>query len=196
MAIALTSEQVNQIVSNTTLVLLVRPDLLTDWRNNLVDLLRQVRESNLHEEAIFVSAVLALLNAPDDTLPTGTPYDSAWQAILNGLHNGVPHRAGPPGESMTLDRLLESVADAVITVMTEIPDQIGAVVEELGTMRAAAVEADVPDLIRWIDDVLALLNGTLAEGQGDDHEGVYGAFWRLIARSIESNRRGGEDKED
>jgi len=183
-------------VSNTTLVLLVRPDLVTEWRENLADLLRQVRASDLHEEAIFVSAVLALLNAPDDTLPTGTSYDHAWQAILNGLHNGVPQRTSQQGDAMTLDRLLESVADAVITVLTEIPDQIDAVAEELRSMRAAAVEAEVPDLIRWIDDVLALLAGTLTEGQGDDHEGVYGAFWRLIGRTIDSNRRYGEGRED
>ena len=195
MTVALTSEQVNQVVSNTTLVLLVRPDLMPEWRDNLMDLLRQARTSDLHEEAIFVSAVLALLHSPNDTLPTGTTYDYAWQAILTGLQTGVPQPAagqGEQGEQMTLDRLLNSVAEAVIAVMTQVPQQKDAVADELREMRAAAVDGEVPDLVDWIDDLLALLDGTPSGELGEENQGVYGAYWRLIVRSIDNRERNNE----
>ena len=189
MTLALTSEQINQVVSNTTLVLLVRPDLLPEWRESLVALLQQARSSDLHEEAIFVSAVLSLLYSPGDTLPTGTVYDYAWQSILTGLQTGVPQPTASQGDQMTLDRLLNSVSEAVIAVMTQVPDQKDAVATELRDMRIAAVDAQIADLIRWIDDVLALLAGTLTAEGGADHQGVYGAYWRLIVRSIATNNR-------
>jgi hypothetical protein len=190
MTIALTPEQVNQVVSNTTLVLLVRPDLLPEWRENLMDLLRQARATDMHEAAIFVSAVLTLLHSPDDTLPTGTVYDYAWQAILTGLQTGVPQPAASQGEQMTLDRLLNSVAEAVIAVMTQVPDQKSAVASEMREMRAAAVEARVAELARWIDDLLELLAGTpSADLPREDHQGVYGAYWRLIMRNLDTNSR-------
>jgi hypothetical protein len=187
MSLVLTSEQVNQVVSNTTLVLLVRPDLLPEWRENLMALLQQARTSDLHEEAIFVSAVLSLLYSPDDTLPTGTVYDFAWQSILTGLQTGVPQPTASQGEQMTLDRLLNSVSEAVIAVMTQVPDQKDAIAGELRDMRIAAVEAQITDLMRWIDDVLGLLAGTVTPEAGEDHQGVYGAYWRLIIRSITTN---------
>jgi hypothetical protein len=187
MSLALTSEQVNQVVSNTTLVLLVRPDLLPEWRENLMALLQQARSSDLHEEAIFVSAVLSLLYSPGDTLPTGTVYDYAWQSILTGLQTGVPQPTASQGEQMTLDRLLNSVSEAVIAVMTQVPEQKEAIAGELRDMRIAAVDARITDLIRWIDDVLALLNGSTTPESGEEHQGVYGAYWRLIVRSITTN---------
>jgi hypothetical protein len=189
MSLALTAEQVNQVVSNTTLVLLVRPDLLPEWRDNLMALLEQARSSDLHEEAIFVSAVLSLLFSPGDTLPTGTVYDYAWQSILSGLQTGVPQPAASQSDQMTLDRLLNSVSEAVIAVMTQVPEQKDAVTEELRDMRIAAVDAQITDFIRWIDAVLALLAGTPAAESNGDHQGVYGAYWRLIMRSITSNNR-------
>jgi hypothetical protein len=189
MSLAFTSEQVNQVVSNTTLVLLVRPDLLPEWRENLMALLQQARSSDLHEEAIFVSAVLSLLYSPGDTLPTGTEYDYAWQSILTGLQTGVPQPTASQGEQMTLDRLLNSVSEAVIAVMTQVPDQKDVVANELREMRIAAVDAQITDLIRWIDDVLALLGGNLTAGMGENHQGVYGAYWRLIVRSITTDNR-------
>jgi hypothetical protein len=50
MTLALTSDQVNQVVSNTTMVMLVRPDLLPEWRDNLMELLQQARSSSRLEE--------------------------------------------------------------------------------------------------------------------------------------------------
>jgi hypothetical protein len=188
MTLALTSDQVNQVVSNTTMVMLVRPDLLPEWRDNLMELLHQARSSSMFEEAIFVSAVLALLSTPTDTLPTGTPYDHAWQSILTGLQSGVPQPAAGQGEQMTLDRLLNSVAEAVIAVMTQVPDQKDAVADEMREMRGAAVEAKVSELTRWIDDLLEMLKGTpLNELSGEEHQGIYGAYWRLIVRTIQNN---------
>jgi uncharacterized protein YbcC (UPF0753/DUF2309 family) len=194
MSLVLTSEQVNQVVSNTTLVLLVRPDLLPEWQENLMDLLRQARSAELYEEAIFVSAVLALLYAPGDTLPTGTIYDYAWQTILTGLQTGMPQPAVSQGDEMTLDRLLNSVAEAVIAVMTQIPEQKDTIADELREMRGAAVEAQVDELIRWIDDLLALIAGTSPAELGGDQQGIYGAYWRLIMRSIETNSRGSSEE--
>ncbi len=189
MTLALTAEQINQVVSNTTLVLLVRPDLLPEWRENLTALLQQARTSDMHEEAIFVSAVLSLLYSPGDTLPTGTVYDYAWQSILTGLQTGVPQPTASQGDQMTLDRLLNSVSEAVIAVMTQVPDQKSAVAGEVREMRSAAVDAQVAELINWIDDVLALLAGTTTAESGENHQGVYGAYWRLIIRSIATNSR-------
>lgn len=189
MTLALTAEQINQVVSNTTLVLLVRPDLLPEWRENLMALLQQARTSDLHEEAIFVSAVLSLLYSPGDTLPTGTVYDYAWQSILTGLQTGVPQPTANQGDQMTLDRLLNSVSEAVIAVMTQVPEQKNAVAGELREMRSAAVDAQVTELINWIDDVLALVAGTTVAETGENHQGIYGAYWRLIIRSIATNNR-------
>jgi hypothetical protein len=182
----LTSEQVDQVVSNTAVVLLARPDLLPEWRANLLDLLRQARQSALDEEAVFVAAVLALLHSPGDTLPTGTAYDYAWQSILMSLQTGVlqPVSRAPQAESMTLDRLLQSVTEAVVAVMTQVPEQKDAVASELRQMREAAVDADVAELRAWLDDVLALLRGTPITQLGNGHEGMYATYWTIIARNI------------
>jgi hypothetical protein len=89
---------------------------------------------------------------------------------------------------MTLDRLLNSVAEAVIAVMTEVPDQRAAVADELREMRGAASDGQVVELIRWIDDLLALLDGKPGlDRSGEGHQGIYGAYWRLIMRSIQNN---------
>jgi hypothetical protein len=133
--------------------------------------------------------VLSLLYSPSDTLPTGTVYDFAWQSILTGLQTGVPQPTASQSDQMTLDRLLNSVSEAVIAVMTQVPEQKDAVTAELRDMRIAAVDAQITDFTRWIDDVLSLLAGTTDVESGQDHQGVYGAYWRLIIRSITTNNR-------
>jgi hypothetical protein len=190
MAAALTSEQVNQVVNNTTLVLLVRPDLMAEWRANLMDLLEQTRQAALDEESIFVSAVLTLLYSPGDTLPTGTTYDHAWQLILIGLQQGEIQPAGARrgDDFMTIERLLRSVAEALVAVLTEIPDQKDAVAAELAQMHSAALEADVPELCTWIDDAMALLRGTPAADLGAQHEGIYGVFWQAVVQNLHKQR--------
>ncbi|MBN1565272.1 MAG: hypothetical protein JXA10_15615 [Anaerolineae bacterium] len=186
MTAVLTTDQVNQVVNNTTLVLLVRPDLIPEWRSNLVDLLNQTRQAALDEEAIFVSAVLSLLHSPTDTLPTGTPYDHAWQTILVGLQRGEiqPAAATPGEETMTIERLLQSIAEALVAVMTEVPQQKDAVASELIEMRAAALEADVPELRAWLDDGLALLAGAALADLGAQHEGIYATYWQTVVKNL------------
>ena len=186
MTAALTSDQLNQVVSNTTLVLLVRPDLMPEWQSNLIDLLTQTRQAALDEEAIFVSAVLSLLHSPGDTLPTGTLYDHAWQTIMIGLQRGEiqPTASTTGGESMTIERLLQSISEALTAVMTGVPQQKDAVASELAEMRAAAEEADVPELRAWLDDGLALLRGTPLDQLGTQHEGIYAGFWESMVRNI------------
>jgi hypothetical protein len=185
MAYALTSEQVDQIVNNTMLVLMVRPDLMSEWRTNLQNLLQQTQQYEMDDEAIFVAAVLTALHKPADTLPTGTIYDYAWQSIVVGLQTGVARPAASEAESLSLDRLLNSVAEALITVMTEYPEQKDAVVSELREMRTAAADAKIDELIAWIDDGLALLQGTPAAGLGQQHQGVYATYWEAVIQNIE-----------
>lgn len=181
----LTAEQLDQVIHNTMVVLLVRPDLLPEWRTNLMDLLRQTRTSHLDEESIFVAAVLALLHSPDDTLPTGTNYDSAWQSLLTGLRTGVAQPSATQGERMALDRLLNSVAEAVVAVVTQVPAQREAVSVELSQMRRAAVEAGIRDLATWIDDALAVLDGAQPRSLVGSHQGVYAAYWDAIVRGTQ-----------
>lgn len=185
MARVLTSEQVEQVINNTMVVMLVRPDLMPDWRNNLTDLLQQARDARLDEEAIFVSAVLTLLYSPEDTLPTGTTYDPAWQSLLSGLRTGVRQPAAVEGERMSLDRLLSSIAEAVIAVMTQAPEQKGMIVEELREMRTAAVKGSMSEMVAWVDDALEVLNGAAPRGLSYHHQGVYAAYWDAVTRSIQ-----------
>lgn len=185
----LTTDQVNQVVNNTTTVLLVRPDLIGEWRTNLMDLLVQTRTASLDEEAIFVAAVLALLHSPHDSMPTGTVYDYAWNTILIGLQTGQTQPAASHDEEqITIERLLQSIAEALVAVMTERPQQKDAVASELREMRAAAIDADVPELKSWLDDGLALLRGAAIDKLGANHIGIYDEYWRAIVREILARR--------
>jgi hypothetical protein len=179
----LTDEQLEQIINNTMVVMLVRSDLMPDWRGNLLDLLRQARGAQLDEEAIFVAAVLNLLYAPDDTLPTGTVYDVAWQSLLTALRTGVRPPAATESREMTLDRLLSTVADAVVTVLTRSPDQRESVTEELNQMLTAAHNSSLREMVAWIEDALAVLDGAAPEVFTSKHQGVYASYWEMIANS-------------
>jgi hypothetical protein len=185
MARALTSEQIRQMVNNTVVVLLARLDLLPEWQENLLDLLQQAREAHLDEEAIFVSAVLALLHSPGDTLPTGTVYDNAWQSIVTGLRTGNVQPALADDETMSLERLLDSMAEALVAVMTQVPDQKPTVAGELREIRAAAAQADVSALTNWLDDALAVLDGAPVQSLGQNHQGVYAAYWNEVIQKLQ-----------
>jgi hypothetical protein len=181
----LTPEQIRQMVNNTVVVLLARPDLLPEWQDNLLDLLQQAREAHLDEEAIFVSAVLALLHSPADTLPTGTVYDYAWQSIVTGLRTGTVQPIPADDETMSLDRLLGSMAEALVAVMTQVPDQRPTVADELREIRTAATQADVRELITWLDDALAVLDGAPVQSLGQGHQGVYAVYWNEVAQKLQ-----------
>ena len=180
MAYGLTSDQVHRVVNNTLLVLLSRPDLMPEWQTNLRNLLDQTRSAELEDEAIFVAAVLTLLTSPDDSLPTGTVYDTAWQSLVSGLRSGVARPAATEGESMSLDRLLGSIAEAVIAVMAQMPEQRDYIAHELRQMRAASTQGEMEELVAWLDDTLALMEGTPPQELGQRHQGVYGAYWDAI----------------
>ena len=182
MAYALTTEQVQQVVQNTVLVILARPDLLPDWQSNLNDLIGQMRAAALDDEAIFLAAVRVLLDRPADTLPTGTQYDQAWQAIITGLQTRSLPQARE--ESITLDRLLNSIVQAVTAVQTHAAEQRQAIYEELLQIQAAAVESEVPELVVWLDDALDVLDGAVPSERAHHHSGVYSAYWQsLIEKS-------------
>ncbi|MBI5958104.1 MAG: hypothetical protein HY866_05180 [Chloroflexi bacterium] len=181
----LTAEQLEQIISNTMVVMLVRSDLMADWRGNLLDLLQQARASQLDEEAIFVAAVLNLLYAPDDTLPTGTVYDSSWQSLLTALRTGVRPPAASESREMTLDRLLHTISEAVIAVLTDSPDELDSVTEELNQMMTAATKSAMREMVTWIEDALAVLNGTSPHSVSNHHQGVYATYWETIVSSVQ-----------
>lgn len=181
---ALTMDQVGQIVNNTMLVLLARPDLLPDWRANLLDLMQQARAQEMEDEMLFVAAVLTLLHSPDDKLPTGTVYDYAWESLLISLATGVAQPLDRE-EGVSLERLLRSVAEAVVAVVTHAPTQKDTIMGEIKQMRAAAVDAAVPELVAWVDDALALLQGKAIDELGQTHHGIYATYWDAIIQAIQ-----------
>lgn len=189
MAHALTPDQINNIVNNTMVVMLARPELLPEWRENLQDLLQQTREQNLEDEMLFVAAVLALLHSPEDTLPTGTVYDYAWDTLMNNLMTGMSQPADQ-NNAGSLDRLLQSLAEAVVTVLTRMPDHRDAVKEEVIEIYVAAQDAGLTELIAWVDDVLLVLDGGAPERLGGDHSGIYAAYWDAIVRELGSGTAG------
>ncbi|MBN2304326.1 MAG: hypothetical protein JXQ72_07620 [Anaerolineae bacterium] len=181
MAPALTAEQIKQIINNTMLVMLVQPDLKPEWHENLHGLIRQAQESALEDEAIFAAAVLSLLYAPKDRLPTGTIYDQAWQSLLYTLQTGVQQdRDDQPDGSMTLDQLLSSVTEAVIMVKRNAPDQRDQLLGELAEIHRASTESGVPELVRWLEDVIALVNDAPITSLGQNHTGPFRAYWDTI----------------
>lgn len=179
MAYALTDEQIQLVIQNTALVILARPDLLPDWHANLTELVQQMRAAALDDEAIFLAAVLALLDHPGDTLPTGTQYDAAWEALLVSLQTGSL-RPAREQETITLDRLLSSIVQAAVAVQTHAAEQRQAVYEELLQIKAAAIESQVPELVVWLDDVLDVLDGAAASERAAHHTGIYGAYWKSL----------------
>ncbi|HML23213.1 MAG TPA: hypothetical protein PKD09_16280 [Aggregatilinea sp.] len=181
---ALSSEQVTQVVENTVYVLLGRPDLLVEWHTNLVDLLKQTQTMGMEDEELFLGAVLTLLHSPADRLPTGTRYDRAWDAIMVGLQTGVAGQS--TSEGITLDQLLHSVIEAVTAILTRAPDQRDEIEAELAEIQAAAMEANIPELVSWLDDVRSLMSGTPIHELGHQHEGDYAAFWQQLVQSMES----------
>jgi len=183
---SLSSQQVAQVVENTVYVLLGRPDLLAEWHANLVELLQQTQSIGLEDEELFIAAVLTLLHSPGDRLPTGTRYDRAWDAIMVGLQTGVVGQSTP--DSITLDRLLHSVVEAVTAILTRAPDQRDNIQGELAEMQAAASEANLPELEAWLNDVRALLGGTPIEQLGHTHQGDYALFWRMLVQGLNSHR--------
>jgi hypothetical protein len=187
----LTSEQVNTVVNNTVVVMLARTDLLVEWHSNLFGLLDQVRQNRLDDEAIFIAAVLTLLHSPDDTLPTGTPYDKAWEAILVGLQTGSVPSMGADDEdeqAMSIDRLLKSVAEAMLAVLLRYPAQKETLSGELDGMHKAAQEAGVPELAAWLADALALLAGTPAGDLVSRHTGIYAAYWDALVNGLSQDQ--------
>lgn len=184
MAQALTPEQVQQMVVNTVVVLLARPDLAPEWEAHLLDLLDQARQRQLEDEQLFVAAVVTLLNSPQDTLPTGTIYDRAWQALIASLRTGT--LIDPQAETGvdTLDELLGAVVEAVVAARTVLPDQADAIAGELRDLRAAAERAAAAELVRWVDDALAVLAGESPADRGAEHEGVYAAYWQALRSSL------------
>lgn len=181
MAYALTTEQVQQVVHNTALVILARPDLLPDWRDNLSDLIQQMRAAALDDEAIFLAAVLALLDRPADALPTGTQYDRAWESLVSGLQTGsLPQMRE---ETVSLDRLLSSIAQAVAAVCAHAADQREVVAEELLQIKEAAVESQIPELIVWLEDALAVLGGASPAERAHHHAGVYHTYWQSLVEN-------------
>ncbi|MCD4686610.1 MAG: hypothetical protein K8S97_11805 [Anaerolineae bacterium] len=186
MSHALTMDQVGQIVNNTMLVLLARPDLMPDWRANLQDLMVQSRVQQMEDEMLFVAAVLTLLHSPDDKLPTGTAYDYAWESLLISLATGVAQPLDREEEGISLERLLRSVAEAVVAVVTHAPEQKDTIQTEILQMRAAAENAAVPELIAWVDDALALLGGAALDDLDQQHQGIYATYWDAITQAIQS----------
>lgn len=189
MAHALTPDQINNIVNNTMVVMLARPELLPEWRENLQDLLLQTREQNLEDEMLFVAAVLALLHSPEDTLPTGTVYDYAWETLMHSLTTGMSQPADQNGAG-SLDRLLQSLAEAVVTVKTRLPDHQEVVREEIIEIYQAAQDAGLSELIAWVDDLLLVLEGGSPEMLGKDHAGIYAAYWDAIVRELGTGTAG------
>jgi len=181
MAQALSSEQVEQITTNTLLVLLARPDLLDEWQENLLVLMQQAQQGGHEGEAIFAAAVASLLRAPDDRLPTGTDYDYAWEAILNGLQTGTIQ---PEDRAISLEQLLGTVAELAISVMTGAADQKTVVVRNIREVRASAAASGVGELAVWLDDVLALLDGVPVEKLGAAHQGTYAAYWQALVQLL------------
>ena len=176
---ALTPDQVQQIVTNTVVVLLARPDLAPEWQANLLNLLEQARQQQLEDEQLFVAALLTLLDSPEDTLPTGTLYDRAWQALITGLRTG--RLTDPTAEGTdTLDELLGAVVEAVIAARTTLPEQAAAIAGELRELRAAAERAAADELVRWVDDALAVLNGASPDTLSARHEGLYARYWQAL----------------
>ncbi len=188
MAHVLTEEQVEQVVNNTLLVLLARPDRIPEWHETLVDLLGQSEQAQLDEEALFVAAVLALLHSPDDILPTGTAYDHAWQMLLSSLRTGRLRAARPEFEQLSLKQMLRSIADAVVTVLIETHDYKEAVINELQEIRHASEQAGEAELTRWLNDVLLLAGGTPPDELGQCHSELYAEAWNAIIRRVYGNR--------
>ena len=180
---ALSSDQVHQIVNNTLLVLLARPELRSEWRANLLDLLGQTREMGLEDEMLFVAAVLSLMEKPNDRLPTGTIYDYAWEALLTGLATGRLQPLDDESE-FSLDRLLRSVAEALVAVHTTAPNQREVVEQEVQNMLQAAQNSETTELQAWLTDVLAVLNGADPTTLGAKHEGLYAAYWQAIVANL------------
>jgi hypothetical protein len=188
MANALTGEQIQRVVDNTVLVLLVRPDLMEEWQSNLMTLLEQAQQADLEEEAIFIAAVLTLLHYPDDSLLTGTRYDHAWEHLQVGLQTGSSH-AVDQSESMTLDHLLGSIVEAIVTIKKQAPAQQntvrGELQGELKQIKAAAVEAKVGELVAWLDDAAAVLEGESVHNIQHGHQGVYASYWQVLAQNLD-----------
>lgn len=183
----LTAEQLNQVISNTVVVLLARPDLQTEWRSNLIRLLHQVRDAKWDEETIFLAAVLNFLHHPEDTMPTGTRYDRAWESILSGVQTGILNSTQEQEEEITLERLLSSITQAVIAVLARGVADKTLVENDVREMRAAVAQASADELAAWIDDVLALLNGTPASELGQKHQGVYAAYWQALSQNLDQD---------
>ncbi len=184
---ALTPDQVRQIVVNTVVVLLARPDIAPAWQVHLLELLDQACQQQLEDEQLFVAAVLTLLNSPEDTLPTGTRYDHAWQVLITSLRTGTLIDPQAEAETDTLDELLGAVVEAVVAARTVLPDQATAIAAELRELRAAAERADAEELVYWVDDALAVLAGESPQDRGTDHEGIYATYWQLLRSSLNEN---------
>ncbi|MBN1200323.1 MAG: hypothetical protein JXJ20_00575 [Anaerolineae bacterium] len=178
-------EQLDNVVNNTLVVLLMRPDLVSQWQTDLQNLLKEMLSGTQEDEAVFLAAVLNLLDNPGDTLPTGTIYDRDWEKILAGLKTGTVHSASSEdSDSMRLDQLLSSVVRAVIAVMTRAAEQKDAIEDELRQIHVAAVDSEVDELASWLDDVLAILGGIAPRDLGNRHQGVYAVYWDVLIYNI------------
>lgn len=181
---ALTQDQITQVVENTVVVLLARPDLMAGWHGELFKMMVEARDASIEEEALFLAAVLTLLHSPSDALPTGTRYDYAWELLLTGLQTGMLQPSASQGETMTIDRLLHAVVEAVEAVMTRAPEQKTAVRGELRQIQKSAHESDIGELAAWLSDVLRILDGTPVADIAPQHTDIYHAYWDALVEHL------------
>ena len=183
----LNQEQLEQLVNNTLVVLIAKPDLKDEWHADLTGWMEQMRTAQQEDEAIFLAALLTLLWWPDDTLPTATSYDYAWELLMIGMQTGTLQRVPAPAsdETLTIGQLLRSVVDAAALVLQRAPEEQDQLDTELHQMQRAADRAGLDDLALWLTDVLALLHGTPARDLGADQTGIFATYWEMLARRVD-----------
>jgi tetratricopeptide (TPR) repeat protein len=85
--------QIKQIVANTITVITVQQDRRAEWREVIMEELKQARQQGVdwQIEADFFTAILAFLDGQLPTLPEEHPYAQAIAMIREGISEGELH---------------------------------------------------------------------------------------------------------
>ncbi len=86
----LTKEDINTVLTNSIAVLLEQPEMLEEWRGQMIDAIGQAEQVEDHESAAFLGAMVRLLDEGADAVDDITPtipdiYLNPWEALRRYL---------------------------------------------------------------------------------------------------------------
>ena len=107
----MSGDQIRSLVFNTVAVMTTMREKHTEWRAAVNNVYRQAKQMGHLEEIEFLGAVLSVLDGVEPMMPADNPYQSAMQALREGIEMGGPKPVELSPEVTEAVRALLQAAD-------------------------------------------------------------------------------------